>query len=96
MSDVKIAMLSKIAPKVFNTRIFGASVRNLTYLAEGIVDSIIEFDDKIWDFAAGVSLVIEAGGMVTDHRGETFIPEYRNYLASNRKIHSRMLQLMKM
>lgn len=93
-SETKISMLSKIAPNVFNARIFGASVRNLTYLAEGSVDSIIEFDDKIWDFAAGISLVIEAGGMVTNHKGEKFIPEYHNYLATNGKIHAAMLQLM--
>lgn len=92
--EVKTSMLQKVAPRVFNTRIFGASVRNFTYLAEGIVDAIIEFDDKIWDFTAGISLVLEAGGQVSDHSGAPFIPEYCNYLASNRNIHTQMLQLM--
>lgn len=92
--EVKTAMLQKVAPRVFNTRIFGASVRNFTYLAEGIVDAIIEFDDKMWDFAAGISLVFEAGGMVSDLRGTQFFPESRNYLASNRNIHTQMLQLI--
>lgn len=92
--EVKTSMLQKVAPRVFNARIFGASVRNFTYLAEGIVDAIIEFDDKLWDFAAGISLVLEAGGQVSDHSGAPFIPEFHNYLASNGKIHTQMLQLM--
>lgn len=91
----KLAMLGKIAPSVFNVRIFGSSVRNLTYLAEGTVDLIIEFDDKIWDFAAGVSLVMEAGGMVTNHCGEMFNPQYHDYLATNSIIHEQILKLMK-
>jgi len=94
MVEVKTSMLRKVAPRVFNTRIFGASVRNFTYLAEGVVDAIIEFDDKLWDFAAGISLVLEAGGQVSDHSGAPFIPESHNYLASNRNIHTQMLQLM--
>jgi myo-inositol-1(or 4)-monophosphatase len=92
--EVKTSMLGKVAPQVFNIRIFGASVRNLTYLAEGIVDAVIEFDDKLWDFAAGISLVLEAGGQVSDHSGAPFVPEFRNYLASNGNIHTQMLQLM--
>lgn len=93
--EAKTSMLRKVAPRVFNTRIFGASVRNFTYLAEGKVDAIIEFDDKIWDFAAGISLVFEAGGQVSELSGVLFIPESCNYLASNKNIHTQMLQLMK-
>lgn len=96
IAEVKFATLQKVAPQVFNTRIFGASVRNLTYLAEGTVDCIIEFDDKIWDFAAGICLVLEAGGMVTDHCGNAFSPQYNNYLASNGMIHQQILKIMKM
>ncbi|HEX3019911.1 MAG TPA: inositol monophosphatase family protein [Chitinispirillaceae bacterium] len=92
--EVKISTLKKIAPRFFNTRIFGASVRNLTYLAEGIVDAVIEFDDNMWDFAAGISLVMEAGGVVSDHSGSAFIPESRNYLASNRNVHFQILELL--
>jgi myo-inositol-1(or 4)-monophosphatase len=91
----KLSMLQKIAPEVFNVRIFGASVRNLTYLAEGKVDVILEFDDKIWDCAAGVSMVLEAGGLITDHKGNRFTPNDRSYLATNGKLHSQMLELLK-
>jgi myo-inositol-1(or 4)-monophosphatase len=92
--ETKTSMLQKVATQVFNTRIFGASVRNFTYLAQGIVDAIIEFDDKIWDYAAGISLVLEAGGRVSNHSGATFIPGLHNYLASNGNIHTQILQLM--
>ena len=68
----KLKLLQKIAPGVFNVRILGASVRNLTYLAEGKVDMVIEFDDKLWDYSAGISLVLEAGGKVSGHDGSQF------------------------
>ena len=36
----------------FGIRMLGTSVRQLTYLAEGVLNGIIKFDDHPWDFAA--------------------------------------------
>jgi myo-inositol-1(or 4)-monophosphatase len=49
--------LGELADQAFNIRMFGSTVRSLTYLAEGKIDIEIEFNDKIWDFAAGMLLV---------------------------------------
>jgi len=44
-----------------------------------------------WDTAAGVLLVEEAGGLVTDMRGGPFALDSREVLASNRLIHRELL-----
>lgn len=93
-AEKKIQVFSRIAPKVFNVRMFGVSIRNLTYLAEGKADLLLEFDDHLWDYAAGVSIVMEAGGVITDFQGNPLTPESRSYLASNRIIHGKVLEFL--
>lgn len=90
----KIEVLKKVAPQMFNVRMFGASVRNLTYVAEGVADVLLEFDDKLWDFAAGIALVKEAGGMVTDFDGNALTPDSYSYIASNGFVHESILELV--
>lgn len=62
--------LGELLERAFNVRMFGSTVRGLTYVAEGKVEAEIEFNDKVWDFAAGLLLVEEAGGKSTDFRGD--------------------------
>jgi len=90
----KIDVFKKVAPQMFNVRIFGASVRNLTYVADGVADVLLEFDDNLWDYAAGITIVTEAGGKVTDLDGKELTPESRNYIASNKAVHESMLQMV--
>jgi myo-inositol-1(or 4)-monophosphatase len=92
--EEKIETIRKIAPEMFNVRMFGASVRNLTYLAEGKAELVIEFDDKPWDYAAGVTIVKEAGGMVTDHLGNDFKVFGSQYIASNGFIHNEVIKAL--
>jgi myo-inositol-1(or 4)-monophosphatase len=91
----KIDAFKTIAPEMFNVRMFGASVRNLTYVADGIADALMEFDDNLWDYAAGVMLVMEAGGKVTDYNGNPLKPGGREYLASNGVVHESILKLLR-
>ncbi len=83
--------LSALVDKVFNVRMFGSSVRSLTYLAEGKVDIEIEFNDKVWDFAAGLLLVEEAGGKATDFTGKSWNTDTQGYIASNGIFHKDIL-----
>lgn len=85
--------LNGLVDKVFNVRMFGSTVRSLTYLAEGKVDIEIEFNDKVWDFAAGLLLVEEAGGKSTDFRGRRWNTDTRGYIASNGIAHKELLKI---
>ena len=70
---------------------FGSSARLLTYVAEGKLDLAIEFNDRPWDFAGGVSIITEAGGKFTDLKGLAPNPKTLGYIASNGVIHSQVL-----
>lgn len=87
-----LASLEKIVDKVFNLRMFGSSVYHLSSIAEGKIDLDIEFNDKLWDFAAGLLLVEEAGGKATDFAGKKWNSSTKGYIASNGIIHQKVLR----
>jgi myo-inositol-1(or 4)-monophosphatase len=91
----KVGFLGKLSERVFNVRMSGSSARNLTWLAEGCVDLVVEFDDHLWDFAAGVVLVREAGGMVTNHQGGGIDVDKGSYLATNGVLHNEIVTFAK-
>jgi myo-inositol-1(or 4)-monophosphatase len=71
----------------------GSAALDLASVACGRFDGFWEFGLKPWDTAAGVLLVREAGGMVTDFAGRPYHPGDRECMASNRPIHSEMQQV---
>ena len=87
--------LGELVDKVFNVRMFGSTCRSLSYLASGKVDLEIEYNDKIWDFAAGLLLVEEAGGKATDFQGKRWNTGTRRFVASNGVVHREILKMIK-
>jgi myo-inositol-1(or 4)-monophosphatase len=71
----------------------GSAALDLSYVACGRFDGFWEFGLKPWDTAAGLLLVREAGGIVTDFSGRPYHPGDYEILASNGRIHSEMQQL---
>jgi myo-inositol-1(or 4)-monophosphatase len=63
-------------------------------VACGRFDGFWEENLKPWDTAAGMLIVAEAGGIVTDFKGKPFVPEDREILATNGKIHSELMSLL--
>jgi myo-inositol-1(or 4)-monophosphatase len=68
----------------------GSAALDLCSVACGRFEAFWEFGLKSWDTAAGMLLVKEAGGMVTDFPGRSYHPGDRELLASNGRIHSEM------
>src|ERR671921_1178511 len=58
-----------VGPQVSGVRRFGAASLDLAWVAAARIDGFWEDDLDIWDTAAGVLLVKEAGGFVSDYRG---------------------------
>jgi myo-inositol-1(or 4)-monophosphatase len=83
-----------IAPEVAGMRRFGSAALDLAWVAAGRMDGFWEDDLDIWDSAAGVLLVREAGGYVTDYRGQAKMFERREYLAANGDLHSKLHKLL--
>jgi len=68
----------------------GAAALDLCYVACGRFDGFWEFGLKSWDTAAGMLLVSEAGGRVSDFAGQPFHPGGKEILATNGLIHDEM------
>ena len=71
----------------------GSAALDLAYVAAGRIEAFWEFNLNPWDTAAGILLVEEAGGRVTDFSGHRFRIASEEILASNRLIHNEMLAL---
>jgi myo-inositol-1(or 4)-monophosphatase len=68
----------------------GSAALDLAYVAAGRLDGFWEFNLNPWDTAAGILLVEEAGGRVTDFAGNHFRLDSREILASNGLIHAEL------
>jgi myo-inositol-1(or 4)-monophosphatase len=83
-----------VAPEVSGMRRFGSAALDLAWVAAGRMDGFWEDDLDLWDTAAGVLLVREAGGFVTDYRGADRAFERGEYLAASSAIHSKLQKLV--
>ena len=72
----------------------GSAALDLAYVACGRYDGYWEFNLNPWDTAAGVLLVEESGGRITDFSGDPFAIASREVLASNSLIHPGLLSEM--
>jgi len=69
----------------------GSAALDLAYVAAGRMEAFWEFNLNPWDTAAGILLVEEAGGRVTDFSGHHFRIASEEILASNTRIHDELL-----
>ncbi len=74
-------------------RRLGAAAIDLCHVATGKVDGYWEFDLQPWDSTAGILIVKEAGGKVTKMDGNKYSINHPQLLATNGKIHGKMLKI---
>ncbi|MBV9630424.1 MAG: inositol monophosphatase [Xanthobacteraceae bacterium] len=84
-----------IQDKVAGLRRFGAAALDLAWVAAGRVDAYWERDISPWDIAAGLLLVREAGGFVTDASGKDTMMQTGSIVAGNEIMHHELLKLLK-
>ena len=87
------ATLEAIQPEVAGVRRFGAAALDLAWVAAGRYDGFWEFDLEPWDIAAGLLLVREAGGTVSDLAGRDRAWNGAEVLASNTVLHGDLRRL---
>lgn len=75
-------------------RRMGAAAIDLAYTACGRFDGFWELRLGPWDIAAGILLILEAGGAVTDFQGGTDYLKSGNVVAGNKEIHRIVLEVV--
>jgi myo-inositol-1(or 4)-monophosphatase len=91
---VNLRGLQAVAPIARNVRSAGSAALHLAYVAAGRLSGFWELGLNSWDLAAGALLVQEAGGRVTDTRGEPYSLSVRHVLATNGFVHGELLQTL--
>jgi myo-inositol-1(or 4)-monophosphatase len=87
-------ILAAVSPNVAGIRRFGSAALDLAWVAAGRYDGFWEEDLQYWDVAAGILLVREAGGFVTDFKGSDAGLAKGQVLAANDQIHSKLHKLV--
>lgn len=88
--SVIINVLDKLYEKVAGFRFNGSAAMSLCYVAAGRYDGWAEAYIKPWDYCAGVLLVREAGGVVTDYNGNESILNKHHVIATNGVVHEEL------
>ncbi len=89
------AELNAVMPSVSGIRRFGSASLDLAWVAAGRFDAFWERDLSAWDIAAGVLLVREAQGVVTDLSGGPNMLDNGAILAANDPLHPQLLKILK-
>jgi myo-inositol-1(or 4)-monophosphatase len=89
------AELAAIMPLTAGVRRFGTASLDLAFVAAGRFDAFWERGLAPWDMAAGILIVREAQGIVTDLAGGSNMLETGHILAANDALHPPMLKLLK-
>lgn len=87
-------IIDRMGTHVTSVQILGSPSLGLSYVAAGRIDAYFHLALDLWDIAAGIVLVEEAGGAFTNILGATWQFHdggYNGYIASNGVIHGKML-----
>ncbi len=89
-----LEVFSKFIRKGVPVRRLGSAAIDLCWVAAGRFDGFFEHKLSAWDSAAGFLIVEEAGGKVTDTKGNYYNPYQPGIIATNGLIHDQLLAVM--
>ncbi|GAB3266500.1 inositol monophosphatase family protein [Chitinimonas naiadis] len=92
--DRYMAQLKEVVQKSAGVRRPGAAALDLAYVACGRYDSFWELGLQPWDIAAGSLLILEAGGLITDLKGEADFMESGDVVAGTPRVFGQLLQTL--
>jgi len=95
--DLSLAEYNKLSSIVQTPiRKMGSAALDMAYTAAGRCDGFWHRNLKYWDYAAGIVIVKEAGGFVTDFMGNQEYVESETILATNSRISEEMIKVLKL
>ncbi len=86
-----LEVFSRLIRKGIPVRRLGSAAIDLCWVAAGRFDGFYEHELHAWDSAAGFLIVEEAGGKVTDLKGNPYSPYQPGIVATNGKIHDELI-----
>lgn len=89
------ASLSDLSKRTRGIRRFGSAALDLAFVACGRFDAYYEYSLQPWDVAAGILIVQEAGGVVSDFKGGDNYLFGKEMVAGSPKIHHELLETIK-
>jgi myo-inositol-1(or 4)-monophosphatase len=93
--DFTMKFIAKALKNVVGVRRMGAAALDLCYLARGSVDVYYEMNLKPWDVCAGIIIVQEAGGEVTNLDSKEFsLFEDKYIVATNKNLHNDFVNII--
>jgi len=95
LEENNLREFNAMMPRVQGVRRAGAAVLDLAHVAAGRLDAYWEMFLQPWDWAAGWLLVEEAGGTVSDLRGEPWALSTGAIAASNGTLHAELLGVLR-
>jgi len=93
--DTYLQTMRALVPKCAGIRRPGAAALDLAYVAAGRLDGFWEFGLEPWDMAAGVLLIREAGGLVTDTDGDEHYMDSGNIITGTPKVLRELVRVIK-
>lgn len=94
--EAYLEVLAELMQNTHGLRRMGSAAIDLAYTAAGRFDGFFEMNLSPWDVAAGVLLVREAGGRVTDFNGSPDVIFNKEILASSEKIYSQFFDSVRL
>jgi len=91
----RAALINKVEKNAYRWRIFSGSALELCFVAQGSLDFFVSISIHIWDMGAAILILREAGGTVTDVKGEDVTPQSTTVVGTNGKLHRELLAALK-
>ena len=88
-------IISRVYPRVMDMRKLGSAALEIAWVAASRGEAYFTTKIEPWDVAPGVLLIQEAGGEVSDFRGDSWKLQTSDLLFSNDKVHQELLDLIK-
>ena len=82
-----IELAKEVRPPI---RKSGSAALDLTYVAAGRFDGSWQRELKYWDIAAGIIILKESGGFINNLRGDNYLQDKIDIVATNSKIHKEL------
>lgn len=90
-----LAQMAALMPLVAGIRRYGSAALDLAYVAAGRYEGFWETGLSIWDIAAGILIVRESGGFVSEMDGRNGMLKSGNVLAANGKLHGELMKILR-